>query len=384
MTTANASMAELSLPQAREAFHAWLRSHADELEQFRVPGTGVEEVFASLRSLQRLLYDAGWMRLGWPEDLGGLGGSTLLRSVVAEELALAGYPPPFSFASQEVLGPAVAAFAPRELAAEMLPRLLSGDETWCQGFSEPGAGSDLASLQLRAVDEGEVWRLSGEKVWTSWAQVADRCVLLARTGAPDSGHRGITALFLDMGTPGMDLRPLVSMNGDAEFCSIYFDDVLVPKSRTIGEVGGGWVVAMSILASERGAAAWHRQAWMRARLEDLVRDAPDVADAVAGEAFELIHSLRLLSRRTVRALGDGKSLGALPSLDKLMMSTAEKFLFDAALEAMPAALLYGSDATADAWRNDYLYARASSIYGGAAEIQRNIIAERILGMPRES
>ncbi|MFN2537853.1 MAG: acyl-CoA dehydrogenase family protein [Mycobacteriales bacterium] len=386
MTSATSTQprAEASLEETRAALRAWLESEREHLARLALSGSDVKATFTALRQLQRMLFDAGWIRLGWPAELGGLGGSMLLRCIVAEELALAGYPPPFSFGTQEVLGPAVARYAPPDLAAEVLPRLLRGDETWCQGFSEPAAGSDLAALQLRAVDEDDHWRLSGEKVWTSWAHVADRCVLLARTGDPTSGHRGITAMLMDMGLPGLDLRPLVSMNGDQEFCSLYFDDVRVPKSRTLGDVHGGWAVAMTILASERGAAAWQRQTWLRTRLQDLLTATPDLPPTVAGEAFELVHALRLLSRRTVRALATGEDLGASPSFDKLLMSTAEKFLFDAVLEHAPGRVLLEAGAEADAWRNDWLYARASSIYGGAAEIQRNILAERVLRMPRES
>jgi len=374
---------ELTVPAVRERFTRWLAEHAGELAPFTKLPTDVDGVFAALSRLQRLLYDAGWIRLGWPEELGGLGGSVALRGVVSEELAAAGYPPPFSFGTQEVLGPAVARFASPELARTVLPRLLRGDETWCQGFSEPGAGSDLGSLRMRAVDKGDHFRVTGEKIWTSWAQYADRCLLLVRTGTQEAAHRGITALFVDMDTPGITVSPLVAMTGEAEFCSMFFDDVPVPKERVLGAVNGGWAVAMFILGCERGVAAWQRQAWMRWRLEGLLAEAPELPDARAGEAFELVHALRLLSRRTLRSLAAGESLGVRPSFDKLLMSTAEKYLFDAALEAMPGTLLFGGDDAARDWRNDYLYSRAASIYGGAAEIQRNIIAEHILGLPKE-
>jgi alkylation response protein AidB-like acyl-CoA dehydrogenase len=370
-----------TVAEVRAQFGVWLHENEPRLRELCAPGLDVAGTFTAQRALQRMLFEAGWIRLGWPAEIGGLGGEMLLRAVVVEELCAAGYPPPFSFGTQEVLGPAVARYAPRELAVDLMPRLLRGDEIWCQGFSEPGAGSDLASLQCRAVDDGADWVLGGEKVWTSWAQVADRCLVLVRTGDKASGFRGITAVMMDMDTPGIDLRPLVSMNGDAEFCSLYLDDVRVPKTRTLGEVGGGWAVAMTILASERGAAAWQRQTWMRARLHDLLRQAPDLPPAVAGEAFELIHALRLLSRRTVRALSEGADIGATPSFDKLLMSTAEKFLFAAALEHLAAATLFDGDPESAGWRNDYLYSRASSIYGGAAEIQRDIVAGRILRLP---
>ncbi|MDO3402747.1 acyl-CoA dehydrogenase family protein [Mycolicibacterium neoaurum] len=372
-----------AIDEARNTFREWLTANQAELEQFRVTGGDVTEIFDRLRLLQRMLFDAGWIRLGWSETVGGLGGAPILRSIVSEELAAAGYPPPFSFATQEVLGPAVAKFARPELAAVVMPRLLAGDETWCQGFSEPGAGSDLASLRLKAVEVDEGWRVTGEKVWTSWAQFADRCVLLARTGGPDSAHQGISAFLLDMDTPGIQVSPMQSMNGDEEFCSLYFDDALIPRDRLLGDVNGGWAVAMYVLAGERGAAAWQRQIWLRTRLQDLAgADGGAVGDDVIGEALELLTSLRVLSRRTVRALSDGESIGATTSLDKLAMSTAEKFLFDAALSNLGDDVVYGRGAGSVEWRNDYLYSRASSIYGGAAEIQRNIIAERLLGLPR--
>jgi len=367
----------------RAAFQRWLHDHADDMAPYRAVGGDLDAVFRDLRSLQRLLFGAGWIRLGWPEAVGGLGGPLVLRAVVSEELAIAGYPPPFSFATQEVLAPAVVEHGPPQLAADVLPKLLSGEESWCQGFSEPEAGSDLASLRLKAVDDADAWRLTGEKIWTSWAQFADRCLLLGRTGASDSGHRGITAMLLDMDTPGIEVRPLRSMDGDEEFCSLRFDDVRVPKDRTIGEVNGGWAIARHVLACERGAAAWQRQSWMHRRLHDLLqRERVLLSEERIGEAFELVHALRLLSRRTVRALSAGHSLGPTPSFDKLLMSTAEKFLFDAAFDEMPDDILFGDDAAAGKWRSEYLYSRASSIYGGTAEIQRNIVADRILGLPR--
>ncbi|MGQ4599649.1 acyl-CoA dehydrogenase family protein [Nocardia sp. R6R-6] len=372
-----------SLDEVRAGFRAWVQGNREELERFREPAGEVTEIFDRLRLLQRVLYDAGWIRLGWPVDIGGLGGRPILRSIISAELAAAGYPPPFSFATQEVLGPAVAEFARPELAAEALPRLLRGDETWCQGFSEPGAGSDLAALRLKATATDGGWRVSGEKVWTSWAQFADRCVLLARTGAPDSGHRGISAFLLDMDSDGIEVSPLRSMNGDDEFCSLYFDDVFIPEARLLGAVDGGWSVAMHVLAGERGAAAWQRQIWLRSRLDDLAAaSAATVGDSVIGEGAEMLMALRLLSRRTVRALSAGEPVGSTTSLDKLAMSTAEKFLFDAALAGLGDQIVFGGGADAAQWRNDYLYSRASSIYGGAAEIQRNIIAERLLGLPR--
>lgn len=378
-----ATVIDLPLAEARAEFVGWIASRRGELDEIWHEFDGsLDGTFAGQAKLQRLLYDDGWVRLGWSPELGGLGGALGLRGMVMEELANHDYPTPFSFATQEVLGPAVAKFASAELAAEVIPRLLTGEETWCQGFSEPGAGSDLGSLQLRAVQDGDDWRVTGEKIWTSWAQFAQRGILLARTGAPDSGSRGITAFLLDMDSPGIELRTLVTMNGDEEFCSVFYDDVRIPGSRVLGQVNGGWAVTMQVLAGERGTAAWQRGSWLRFRLRQLVAATPELPDAVIGESFELIHALRLLSRRTLRTLSAGESLGAESSFDKLLMSTAEKFLFDAVLQYRPQDVLFGADRDSQAWRTDYMYSRASSIYGGAAEIQRNIIAERVLGLPR--
>jgi alkylation response protein AidB-like acyl-CoA dehydrogenase len=366
----------------REGLRPWLATHAGDLGRFRSLPTDLDGQFAALRDLQRLLYDAGWLRHGWPESMGGLGGSAVLRGVLSEELAAAGYPPPFSFGMMEVLAPAVARFAP-DIAAWALPALLRGDESWCQGFSEPEAGSDLASLRLRAVDTGDHWRVDGQKVWTSWAQYADRCILLTRTGTQEEAHRGITALFVDMDSPGVTVRPLRAMSGDAEFAELFFDDVAVPKDRTIGQPGAGWAVTMYVLSCERGAVAWQRQAWMHRRLGDLIAEAGGRAPAAwAGEVFALLYALRLGARRTLRRLAEGDVPGPDASVDKVLMASAEQLLFDGALDFLPAALVAGDDRAAQTWRTEYFYARAASIYGGTSEIQRNILADRVLGLPR--
>ena len=168
---------------------------------------------AQLAKVKRLTYEAGWMRWGWPTRVGGLGGSTLLRAYLGEALTSRDLVEPGIYSMTEVLAPTMIDYAAPELAADMVPRLLSGEETWCQGFSEPGTGSNLAALSCRATRSGDVWRVTGQKVWTSLAQYADRCVLLTRTGAPESAHQGITALFVDMDSPGIVVRPIETMHG---------------------------------------------------------------------------------------------------------------------------------------------------------------------------
>lgn len=386
----------MELAAFRAEFGRWLADHAADLDRFRRLPTDLDGQFAALRDLQRVLYGAGWLRWGWPPELGGLGGSSLLRGVLSEELAAGGCPPPFSFGMMEVLAPAVTRFAP-EIATWALPPLLRGDETWCQGFSEPEAGSDLASLRLRAVDDGACWRVTGQKVWTSFAQYARRCVLLSRTGTVEDAHRGITALFVDMDSPGVTVRPLRAMSGDAEFAEVFFDNVAVPKDRVIGTVGGGWAVTMHVLSCERGAVAWQRQAWMHRRFAELLQaagppeggdtpeggNAPDGSGAAwAGQTFADLYALRLAARRTFRRLDAGDLPGPDSSVDKILMATAEQALFDGALDLLPEVLLATDGGDAETWRADWFYSRAATIYGGTSEIQRNIVAEHLLGLPR--
>lgn len=373
------------LADHRSRLQAWVARHADELGHFATLPADMDEQFDQLRRFQRLLYDEGWLRWGWPEEFGGLGGSVALRGVTAEELTAAGYPPSISFGMMEVLAPAVTRFAP-QIAAWALPPLLRGDEIWCQGFSEPDAGSDLGSLRLSAADAGDHWLVNGQKIWTSFAQYAQRCFLLARTGTREERHRGITALFVDMDSPGITVRPLRAMTGNAEFAEVFFDDVAVPKDRVIGAVGGGWSVAMYVLSCERGTVAWQRQAWMHRRLADLLPqlDADrDGAASWAGQAFASLYALRLASRRTLRRLDAGEIAGFDASIDKIFMSRAEQLLFDGVLDHHRPAVLFGDDPVDERWRAEYLFSRAASIYGGTAEIQRNIVAENLLGLPRD-
>src|ERR1700742_4371361 len=225
----------MELAEFKEAVDAWLDAHGAALAPaFEGIGT-LDEQMAQLRKVMRLAYDAGFMRMGWPERVGGLGGSNLLRAYLGEQLTARDFVEPGIYSMTEVLAPTMIDCAPAALAAEMVPRLLRGDETWCQGFSEPDTGSNLANLQCRAVHTDDGWLVGGQKVWTSLAQYAQRCVLLTRTGAPDSAHRGITALFVDMDSPGITVRPIETMHGSPEFCEVFFDDVAVPVERMLGD-----------------------------------------------------------------------------------------------------------------------------------------------------
>jgi alkylation response protein AidB-like acyl-CoA dehydrogenase len=219
-------------------------------------------------------------------------------------------------------------------------------------------------------------------VWTSVAQYSDRCVLLARTGPPDSRHRGITAFFVDMDTPGIRVRPIEMINGEREFAEVFFDDVAVPADRILGEVDGGWAVAMSILPYERSSCFWQRVAYLYRRLERLVEVAPegDRAAEVVGEAYLRLFALRARSRATQHRLAATGALGAETSIDKVLVATAEQTTYDAVRRLLAGTIELDDSAAGELWRSEYLYSRAATIYGGTLEVQRNIIARRLLAL----
>jgi alkylation response protein AidB-like acyl-CoA dehydrogenase len=373
----------MELREFRSQLRAWLDAHHDELAPPFAPLGTLDARIEQMQRVKALLFDAGWMRYGWPERVGGLGGSPVLRTELGAALAARDLADPGLFSLIEVLAPTLIDFAPAELAAEVVPRLLSGAELWCQGFSEPGTGSDLSSLACRAVPDGDAtWIINGQKVWTSLAQYADRCVLLTRTGEPDSRHRGITAFLVDMDTPGITVSPLEMINGEREFAEVFFDDVAVPADRMLGERDGGWAVAMSILPYERSSCFWQRIAFLYRRLERLVEVLDDTEHAahVIGDTYLQLHALRARSRATQHRLGAGATLGAETSIDKVLVAAGEQAVYDAARRLLPGVVELADDAAAEAWRTEYLYSRAATIYGGTAEVQRNIIARRLLDL----
>jgi alkylation response protein AidB-like acyl-CoA dehydrogenase len=372
----------VELDRFRTGLDAWLDEHDAELApDFTGKGT-LDEQMAQLSKVKRLAFDAGWMRWGWPEQVGGLGGSSLPRAYLGEALTARGLVEPGLYSMTEVLVPTMVDYAPPELAAAMVPLQLRGDETWCQGFSEPGTGSNLASLACRATRAEDEWRVSGQKVWTSLAQYSQRCVLLTRTGPPESAHRGITALFVDMATPGITVRPIETMHGQLEFCEVFFDDVAVPFERTLGEVDGGWSVAMDLLPYERSTALWHRGAHLHRHLRELLETAPASAMSAeqVGEVFEQLYAFRARSRATQHRMAAGEPLGPETSVDKVLLATTEQALFDLVLEGLDDEVVLGDDEVGSRWRAEFLYSRAATIYGGSAEIQRNIIAKRLLAL----
>jgi alkylation response protein AidB-like acyl-CoA dehydrogenase len=379
------SRAPAGLASYRAELHAWLdANHGALAPRYCPPGT-LDDHVAQMQRVKSILFEAGWMQLGWPERVGGRGGPPMLRTELGAALAARDLVDPGLFSLIEVLAPTLIDFAPPALAAEVVPRLLSGAELWCQGFSEPDSGSDLASLRCRAAPAGDAraassWVLNGQKVWTSLAQYSQRCVLLARTGPADSRHRGISAFFVDMDAPGITVRPLEMINGEAEFAEVFFDDVTVPADRMLGELDGGWAVAMSILPYERSSCFWQRIAYLYRRLERLVESAAadDRAAELVGEAYLQLFALRARSRATQHRLAETGTLGAETSIDKVLVATAEQTTYDAARRLLAGTVEMDDSAVGEAWRSEYLYSRAATIYGGTAEVQRNIIARRLL------
>ena len=378
-----------SAPADIDGFRAGLRAWLDGHDLSPGPDRSLDGQVAQLARVRRALWDAGWMRYGWPVSVGGLGGPAMLRAVLGEEVASRDLAEPGIYSMIEVLAPTVISYAPPPLAAQMVPRLLSGAEQWCQGFSEPGSGSDLASLATRAVPRGDGWVVSGQKVWTSLAQYAARCVLLART-AP--GHGGITAFFADMDAPGITVRPLRTMHGVDEFAEVFFDNVVVPGDRLLGRPGDGWRVATDLLPYERSTCFWHRIAYLYTRLDRLLARCParpglapawrrlGFGDAALGPPTWRCTSPRCRSLAHPAAAGCGRAARA---GDVGRQGAAGHGRAAAVRHRAGPAARSARAATDSPWRSEYLFSRAATIYGGTAEIQRNIIARRLLGLGKD-
>jgi len=334
---------------------------------------------------QRILNKKGWAAYSWPKQWGGPGWTPIQRMMFLEEIQTFPAPEVNPF-NVTMLGPVLIQFGSDEQKNRFLPRAANLDDWWCQGFSEPGAGSDLASLTCRAhpVDGG--WRVNGQKVWTSFAQFSQRCILLTRTGEPGSAHRGITAFFVDVDSPGLSPSPIEAQHGRLEFAEVFYDDVFVPDERRLGDVGQGWQVAMDVLPYERSTTFWHRGALLHHRCDELVAAVangdPDIATSsttakAIGEAFQAVMAFRSRSRDTQYRLAAGGQLGAETSIDKILIAGSEQLLMETARDLLPGTIEFDDDPRAALWREDYLYSKAATIYGGTSEIQRNIIAKTL-------
>ncbi|WP_329410515.1 acyl-CoA dehydrogenase family protein [Nocardia vinacea] len=358
------------------------------------PTEDSERRFDDLRQWQRCLFDAGWLGLTWPVDCGGRGLTALHQATFNRELARARAPRPAGVVGIEVVGPTIVAFGSESQRRARLPNVLSGADIWCQGFSEPGAGSDLAALRTRAERVPGGWLLNGHKVWTTWSHKATGCAVLARTNARAKPHHGISYLLVPLDLPGITVRPLTQLNGDTEFGEVFFDDVLVPEDALVGEVDQGWSYATHTLSSERGSLVLRRAADLSVAFDDLVAELSAggrIDDDQLVSIGDLATDLFALDAQCDRIVERMTSAPGVPSasdsLDKAMLTRFEQSLFGFARDCLgswahlPGRRPGGLDSTR--WAHDYFYGRAASIYGGTAQVQRNIIGERLLGLPRE-
>jgi len=354
-------------------------------------GPGREHEFVPERmAWERLLGANGWIGLGWPEADGGRGLPWGHEVIFYEEYARAGAPARVGHIGEQLLGPTLLLFGTAEQRARFLPGILSGTELWCQGYSEPGAGSDLAGVSTKArLDAGE-WHLDGQKVWTSLAQFADWCFVLARTDAAAERHRGLSYLLVPMRQPGVEVRPIVQLTGTSEFNEVFFDDARAAAGDIVGGPGDGWRVAMGTLMVERGVSTLGQQLGFQREFEAVIAtaratgaiDDPDIGARIV-EAWAGLEVMRYTALATL-ARASGAASGTEPNVNKLIWAQWHQRLGELAVDVCGAgATLAGPGYELDNAQRLFLYTRADTIYGGSNEIQRNVIAERGLGLPRE-
>lgn len=380
----------------RREVRDWLTVHVtDELRG--VGGAGREnEGFERRLEFNRRLAEAGWSCLSWPVEYGGRGASLAQQVIFHEEYARSGAPTRVDHIGATMVGPTLIALGTPAQRSRFLPAIASVSELWCQGYSEPGAGSDLAAVSTRARLDGDRWVITGQKVWTSLAHVADWCFVLARTEPVAEGgsrHAGLSYLLVPMRQPGVTVRPIRQLTGDSEFNEVFFDDAHTPADMVVGEPGQGWKVAMATLSFERGAATVGQQIGFQRDLDDLLalaRRTGAVADPVLRDRLARAWvGLSALRAHTLRVLATPIS-GYDASAVKLLWSRWRRGLGELAMEVLGAAGAAADGAGEGAedgedgerWRRLFLFSRADTIYGGSDEIQRTIVAERVLGLPR--
>jgi alkylation response protein AidB-like acyl-CoA dehydrogenase len=348
---------------------------------------------------ERKLHTGGWAGINWPTEYGGRGATLIERAIFAEEMARARAPECINIIGHNLVSTTLLLHGTEAQKQRFLPKILSSEEVWCQGFSEPNAGSDLASVRTRAELRGDKFLVNGQKVWTSFAQYSHWCFALVRTDPDAPKHKGLSFLLIDMKSPGISIRPLRQISGENEFNETYFDDVEVPIENLVGEINGGWKIAMTTLAFERGPEdALGRQVRFKQELDKLLRtlselprgrgraiDDPVLRQKLAKAVIE-VEVMRLNATRAFSKYMSGDDRGSDASLIKLYWSHAAQRLYETALDALgPIAPLAGNDPAGSAggrFQLSWLQSKAFSIYSGSSEVQRNIIGERVLGLPR--
>jgi alkylation response protein AidB-like acyl-CoA dehydrogenase len=378
----------------RQEVRAWLEANVPKEPMPRDP----EGAFHYTRAWQKKMFDAGWAGIHWPKQYGGRGATLLEQAVFQQELARAQAPPMANTLGLMIVGPTLMVHGTEEQKKRYIPRILSAEEIWCQGFSEPNSGSDLASLQTRAVEDGDDFVVNGQKIWTSMAHVADMCILLTRTDPHAPKHKGISFLLVDMHSPGITVKPLRQITGGAEFNEVFFENVRVPKQQLVGQLNDGWRIAMTTLTHERGSASFGTQVQMKRALDNIIDVAKKVkrngqslsADPVIrqklAQAYIRVDIMRLNNYRSITNQLRGQPPGPEASLDKLYWSEMNKWMQEVGQEILgpfaqldPESRYYPTSVNL---QYSFLWSRAETIYSGTSEIQRNIIGERVLGLPR--
>jgi alkylation response protein AidB-like acyl-CoA dehydrogenase len=382
----------------RDGLRAWLRENLSASTSGRGQITGDTETLEDRRRWQRTVYEAGYAGVSWPVEFAGRGGTLMQQMIVNEEMASAKAPDLINVIGLFMAGPTIIAHGTQEQKQRYLKPLLRGDEIWCQGFSEPNSGSDLASLRTRAVLDGDDFVINGQKVWTTLAHVARWCILLTRTESVEVAHSGLTYIIVDMQSPGIEVKPLRQMTGDAEFNEIYFTDVRVPRVNVLGAIGEGWRVAMTTLMHERASLGVGLQVRSRIAVDDLRTlaratqanghsraDDAVVRQKIAQLVIE-VEAMKFNSYRGLTQMLKGEEPGPEGSINKLMWSEVNQRIQETALEVIGpyGALAEGEERAPQRgrWSYAFLRARANSIEGGTSEVLRNILAERVLGLPR--
>jgi alkylation response protein AidB-like acyl-CoA dehydrogenase len=396
---------DFSLTPDQEAFRlrvrAWLEQNIPRQWVRQAMGSSEvprPEAYAFLREWQRKLWEAGFIGLTWPKDYGGQGLSFVEEMILHQETALLKAPSILNILGVGMAGPTIIAYGTEAQKRRYPAKILSAEEIWCQGYSEPNAGSDLASLQTRAVKDGDTWVINGQKVWTSLAHIADWMMLLARTDPEAPKHKGITYFLLDMKLPGVSVKPLKQFTGDAEFNEVFFDNVRVPDSQVLGGVNNGWQVGLTTLMYERLALGFGLQVRLRIALDGLVEMArhieksgrPTTLDPILRQKLAQLwietESLKYTGARAITKLLRGELPGPEASAGKMMWVDVHQRLQELAMEIEGpySQLVAGSDRAIEngIWQYSFLRSRANSIEGGTTEIQKNIIGERVLGLPK--
>jgi alkylation response protein AidB-like acyl-CoA dehydrogenase len=379
--------------QYRLKLRSWLAANMPQEEE----PVELDAAFNYRRAWQRKLYDGGWVGINWPKEYGGQGATLIQQAIYAQEMARAKASQPANGLGISIVGPTIMTHGTEAQKKRYIPKILNADEIWCQGFSEPNSGSDLASLQTRAVLDGDEFVVNGQKIWTSMGQFADWCILLVRTDTDAPKHRGISYLLVDMHTAGITVRPLKQITGHAEFNETFFDNVRVPRENLIGEINNGWRIAMTTLTYERGISSLAVQVRVKQHLDAMIdyakqtRHNGDVLskDPVLRQALAAAHirvEIMLLNLyRGITSRLRGQPPGPEASLDKLYWSELDKWMQEIgmSMQGPYSQLQHDSKyAVPGDWQYNFLRSRAGTIYSGTSEIQKNIIGERVLGLPK--